>query len=643
MLKSKHLLASFVLLLVCCGIFAQEEKKHEEYPYPAYQDKEYKDFVKDKYHEQHDKFLDRKYNFPPPPKSQWELGIDLGVLHVSGDVKTRGALPGFGIGGHVRKSLGYVFSIRGNFMAGTTYGEDWQGKQGWSGDANVGGNLAQPGSVIDPNITPAVGEEQSNLTPGGWAPNASLSGNRLHSVDYRQYNDDFNGKVPDYRGLNNNIIFHNYKTRIRELNLSGVVNLNNIKFHKRRNLFAWYGFFGIGGFIYNVKMDQLDAAGAEYDYSRVGSSAVDYEEHEDKPDRRSQLRDLRDGTYESQAEKHYDDYWILGSTGDGDSEFSYKPTAHVGLGTQIKITRRVNIGLESKVTYTNTDLLDGDRWQEWGALTRDYDTYVFTNASLNINLGAKNTVEPLWWMNPLDYSYSELNEAPCCDDLPPIPDLTDSDGDGVPDIFDEEPDSRPDCPVDTRGRMLDSDRDGVLDCDDDQPHTPSHLIGEVDERGVAKEEDCCDDVKKLEDRVRALEAANYKAPCEDSMLPNILFSDGSSKVRKEFGPQLQAVADYLRSNPDAKLCVVGHTSRSGNSAANDLISWKRANSVIEKLVNDYGVRRDQLILQYRGDREPVVGGASYGGPKKGLDAPNALNRRVDFRCCMDGQYDMPRP
>ena len=39
--------------------------------------------------------------------------------------------------------------------------------------------------------------------------------------------------------------------------------------------------------------------------------------------------------------------------------------------------------------------------------TRDYDTYNFLTVGLNFNLG-KKSVEPLYWLNPLDFAYSEI-------------------------------------------------------------------------------------------------------------------------------------------------------------------------------------------------------------------------------------------
>jgi hypothetical protein len=184
MLGKKHwLLAFFFLLASSLSLFAQEEgnteseskseseseeteKASDEYPYPAFRSEEYKEFVPKRRQDQQDKFLDRKYNYPAKPRDKWEIGLDAGLLMVSGDIKT-----GFtdwkagdkfhtklGFGGHIRRSFGYVFSLRGNFMMGSTWGRNWQAAQGWSF------------SSIDPT----------------YHPNGALSG----STRYDEYNDD---------------------------------------------------------------------------------------------------------------------------------------------------------------------------------------------------------------------------------------------------------------------------------------------------------------------------------------------------------------------------------------------------------------------------------------------------------------------
>ncbi len=89
-----------------------------------------------------------------------------------------------------------------------------------------------------------------------------------------------------------------------------------------------------------------------------------------------------------------------------------RPTATVGAGVAFKVNPRINIAIENRYTITGDDLLDGQRWQEQAcgdaALTRSFDTYNFLTVGLNYNLG-KNSVEPLYWLNPLDFAYSELN------------------------------------------------------------------------------------------------------------------------------------------------------------------------------------------------------------------------------------------
>jgi OmpA-OmpF porin, OOP family len=45
------------------------------------------------------------------PADKWEIGIDLGIPLVIGDITAK---PGLGFGGHLRKSLDHIFSVRGN-------------------------------------------------------------------------------------------------------------------------------------------------------------------------------------------------------------------------------------------------------------------------------------------------------------------------------------------------------------------------------------------------------------------------------------------------------------------------------------------------------------------------------------------------
>ena len=43
------------------------------------------------------------------------------------------------------------------------------------------------------------------------------------------------------------VVYYNYKTRVQDLSIQGVVTFNNIRFHKAKTGFTFYGFGGIGG------------------------------------------------------------------------------------------------------------------------------------------------------------------------------------------------------------------------------------------------------------------------------------------------------------------------------------------------------------------------------------------------------------
>ncbi|MEJ0105259.1 MAG: hypothetical protein WDO19_23065 [Bacteroidota bacterium] len=113
-----------------------------------------------------------------------------------------------------------------------------------------------------------------------------------------------------------------------------------------------------------------------------------------------------DKSYETPAENHGDTRpKLFGQT--------FKPSGTIGVGVAIKLSKRLNLAIEDRQTFIKDDLLDGQQWQEqaWGnpSLTSDFDTYNYASIGLNINLGAKS-VEPLWWLNPLDYAYSEIRK-----------------------------------------------------------------------------------------------------------------------------------------------------------------------------------------------------------------------------------------
>ncbi|TAH02655.1 MAG: hypothetical protein EAZ16_09255 [Sphingobacteriales bacterium] len=513
---------------------------------------------------QHNEFLQNAYPFPAKPRNQWEIGVKVGTPTISGDVPS--VFPTFGFGAHVRKAFGYVFSMRLEYMHGTAKGLHWLGA------SNYGKNSA--------------------WTNNGYvARRVSAAGDRLPEVDK---------------------IFYNYKTVINDVSLQGMVTLNNLRFHKSKTGINFYGFAGVGASVYETNVNALNG-GARYNFNSIANGT-----HADRKDKKNELNDLLDDSYETPAENQGDRRpKLFGNT--------LKPTGTVGAGVAIRLSKRINLAIEDRHTFIKDDLIDGQRWQEqaWGdaVLTRDFDSYNYFSVGLNVNLGAKST-EPLWWLNPLDYAYNELNQPRHMKFPKPV--LDDNDGDGVTDQFDLEPNTPQGAPVDAHGVSRDTDGDGVPDVKDKELITPTQCQP-VDADGVGKcpPPACCDEIKKWVE-----ENSFTKKGCQIGDLPSVSFSGRAVVLSNDAKAVLATVAAKMRNSPDCKVAVVGY-GESSKSAQQ--LSWDRVNAVISYLVEKEGVSADRFVFmhsQANGDANTVDlrDGTGEEGPST-VPAPHPNLRR----------------
>ena len=102
----------------------------------------------------------------------------------------------------------------------------------------------------------------------------------------------------------------------------------------------------------------------------------------------------------------------------------------------------------------------------------------------------------------------------------------------------------------------------------------------------------------------------------------IYFKTGSDIVLPESAPVLRQVAEYLKTNGDVKLRIVGHTDDVGAAAANLDLSKRRAASVATALSTELGVAADRFSTDGKGDTQPAADNATAEG--------RATNRRVEF-------------
>jgi len=480
---------------------------------------------------QHNEFLNNAYPFPTKPRNQWEIGVKGGISSVSGDVRSVFPTGGFGV--HVRKALGYIFSLRAEYTWNRARGLNWSSSQGYT--------------------------KNSAWISSGYNPTTDK-------------------------------VFYNYKTTIQDLSIQGVVTLNNVRFHKAKTGFNLYAFGGIGGSIYDTWVNAKNGATP---YTALFNSTATGT-YSNRKDVKKALKAGMDKSYETHAETDPLQPKLFGK--------SFKPSFQLGVGMAFKLSNKFNLAIEERFTAVKTDLLDGQQWQEntylpsggtplgtnVPAQTRDFDSYNFFSIGLNYNIG-KKAVEPLWWANPLDYAYNEIN-APRHMKLPK-PVLDDADGDGVTDQFDHEPNTPAGAPVDTHGVSRDTDGDGVPDIKDKELITPTQCQP-VDADGVGKcpPPACCTELAAKMDSMMV-----KKAGCGIGDLPSVSFTGRSVSLSKDAQAVLAGVAAKMRDNAACKVAVYGYGE---SSKAAQQLSWDRVNAVIKYLVEKEGISEDRFIFKY---------------------------------------------
>lgn len=555
--------------------------------------------IKEKDKDQMQDYLEGEYLFPPQPRNNWSIGIKGGLAYQSADVKPQ---PGFGFAVSARKALGHAFSLRFEAGLGQTIGLNYGASQGYANHNESPWNtLYFPGGV--------------NAIDGGGAP-------------------------PQ--------VFYNYRMRYGDFSIQGLVNLNNINFYKEQNKWNIYAAGGIGFMGYTVDVNALDANGNPYDFSGIASAVADpndaFSIGNNKRNTLDELRNLLDDSYETNAEGHGDEQGFKL----GNSNYVVNPLLTGALGVRFRVNRRVELELEHRIAWSNDDLLDGQRWSEQGvgasvadsrtALTRDFDSYSTTTLGIHFRLGPGE--ESLWWNNPLTEVYSSAREA-----VNIVSRLTDdADDDGVPDLYDLEPDTPVGMIVDSQGRVQDSDGDGYPDSQDDQPYTPKGC--DVDNKGVALDSDadgvpdCFDkepdsapgvlvDAKGITIPIINPDTLQFETPC---ILPVVYFELDKDVVAPQFYPQLNYIAQLMKSDSKLKIKATGFSDSRSSDDYNLQLSKRRVDNTVSFIANTFGIDPTRFEKDYKGEANAVIPNlpANKANPK--LEPLHYVNRRVEFDC-----------
>ena len=184
-------------------------------------------------------------------------------------------------------------------------------------------------------------------------------------------NEALNGeKTLDYTGEpGGNLVYANHKTNHAEVGMEGVLTLNGLRETTGLGI-SFTGGVGLGW--YQTKIDQMDTNGLYADgYSRVDAGGA-------KPFNLSQLETIRDGKYETLA----DGFSRVG-------KFGIMPS--LGIELDYDLTNNLALGVGHRMTFSGTDLLDGQQWTNANTLTGNNDLLHYTSLGLKYRFNQKNT------------------------------------------------------------------------------------------------------------------------------------------------------------------------------------------------------------------------------------------------------------
>lgn len=119
--------------------------------------------------------------------------------------------------------------------------------------------------------------------------------------------------------------------------------------------------------------------------------------------------------------------------------------------------------------------------------------------------------------------------------------------------------------------------------------------------------------------IRNLLADN--APTKPLVLDKIWFRRNSDKLERQSYAQINNIVEIIKTYPERKLRLRGHTDSSGDAAYNQSLSLKRVNKIMVNFIKK-GVLADRIEIEGVGEEESLV--------ENNTSANRRKNRRVDI-------------
>ncbi len=250
----------------------------------------------------------------------------------------------------------------------------------------------------------------------------------------------------------------------------------------------------------------------------------------------------------------------------------------IGLTPEVRISDRITIVADFSyfTNYRQHINWDGSRNDD-----RNLNGTITTSTlGINIAFGKSSKKHADWYV-------LQPNETEIEDMTKRIVDLeeqlTDSDRDGVPDFRDLEINTPNGLTVDQKGRYIDSDKNGKPD--------------QLESKIVVSESNNGNLVKNV---ITAIGNNNSNEDITTQLIKkgyfNIFYDINRDEPNDASSDNIYQIIKYLKSNPSAKVKLIGHTDKTGDAFANKDLSERRAKSLFN-LIKASGVDATRIKIE----------------------------------------------
>ncbi|OAD45282.1 OmpA family protein [Polaribacter atrinae] len=282
------------------------------------------------------------------------------------------------------------------------------------------------------------------------------------------------------------------------------------------------------------------------------------------------------------------------------------------LGVKRRISRRVDLEFRTGMYFNNEDHLD--------AAVSDKQTWEsFFVTSLGVVLKLEKKKEHIIW----------APEKPAGTEF----EIIDTDGDGVMDQLDVEPNTPKGAMVYGNGQAVDTDGDGLPDYKDKCPLKYGPLSNEgcplnidTDGDGVMDAKDLCPNTPGP--------VENRGCPKQEAVAPvnitqqigllatSIYFDTNKDDIKLISYSTIDQIIGLMKKIPDVKFVIEGHTDNRNSDRYNLYLSQRRTESVRKYMIKS-GISSDRLKPVGYGESRPKFSNENAGGRQ--------LNRRVEIK------------